>query len=67
MPKESPTEGQMALEITDDLTSLRFLIQEIIKVLKGPDGRCKSAEHTLAMRRLQEARFYLGEAQFGGD
>ena len=60
-------EEKTVLEITDDPTSLRAILQEMIKSLKGPDGRCKSAEHTLAMRHLQEARFWLGEALFGGD
>lgn len=64
---EQPTEATMTLEITDNLVTLRFLLQEVISVLKGPDGRCKSAEHTLAMRKLQEARFYLGEAMGAAD
>lgn len=60
-------EATTALEITDDPTSLRSILAELIRALKGPDGRCQSAEHTLAMRHLQEARFWLGEALFGGE
>ena len=72
---EGGGEGMMAeetlslstvIEITEDETSMRSVLFEMIKALKGPDGRCKSAEHTLAMRHLQEARFWLGEALFGG-
>ena len=62
MPEET-----IALEITDDESGARTILAEMIKALKGPDGRCKSAEHTLSMRHLQEAHFWLGEALFGSE
>lgn len=48
-------------EITDDATTLRVLLQQIINVLRAPDGRPKSRENALAVTKLQEARFWLTE------
>ncbi len=53
------------LEITSDSSSLRFLIQEIINVLRSePDGKTTSRERSLAVTKLQETRFWLGEDLF---
>lgn len=49
------------LEITDDPTSLRSVLEAMIKELRGPDGRPSSRERSLAVTKLQEARFWLGE------
>lgn len=51
------------LEITGDKTTLKMILHQMIEAMKGPDGRCKSAEMTLAMRKLQEAHFWVGQAQ----
>lgn len=50
------------IEITDDATALRSLLQQVINVLRGPDGRAKSRENALAVTKLQEARFWLTES-----
>ena len=52
------------VEITNDPTSLRSILWEIINALKGPDGKATSRENALAITKLQEARFWLGEGQY---
>lgn len=51
-----------ALEITDDPTSNRSILTEMIKALRGPGGKPSSRECALAVTKLEEARFWLGEA-----
>jgi hypothetical protein len=53
------------LEINDDPTSIRSILQEIISQLRGPDGKPKSRAQALAVTKLQEAAFWLGEDMFG--
>jgi hypothetical protein len=53
------------LEITSDPNSAREILQEVIKQLRGPDGKPSSRAVALAITKLQEARFWLGEAMFG--
>lgn len=54
-------EEHTTLEITDDPTSLRSILEAMIKELRGPDGRPSSRECSLAVTKLQEAQFWLGE------
>lgn len=58
-------DAKMALEITDDPTSARSIIQELIKALSTKEGRGKSRAVSLAITKLQEAKYWLGEAMFG--
>lgn len=58
--------GQTMLEISADPLSNRVILQEMIDKLRGPDGRAASREVALAITKLQEARYWLGESQFGG-
>lgn len=57
-----------ALEITNDPQSNREIISIIIKALRGgkDDGKPASRQVALAITKLEEARFWLGEAVFGG-
>ena len=59
------SEETMQLEITSDPGSARFIIQELVKKLRGPNGRGASREVSLAITKLQEAGYWLGEAMFG--
>jgi hypothetical protein len=59
------SEEKMQLEITSDPGDNRYILQEIIKQLRGPNGRGASREISLAITKLEEARFWLGEAMFG--
>jgi hypothetical protein len=58
---EEPTAHQAALEITDDATVLRTILGEVIKALRGKDGRPKSRERAIVVTKLQEACFWLVE------
>lgn len=49
-----------------DVSDMRFVIEEIIKNLRGPDGRASSRQKSLAITKLEEARFWLGEDLYGG-
>lgn len=53
------------LEITSDPESARTIVLELIKGLRGPNGRGASREVSLAITKLQEAGYWLGEAMFG--
>lgn len=61
----NPKDETMVLEITDDPTAIRAILEDIIKQLRGPDGKPKSREQSLAVTKLQEARYWLGEDMFG--
>jgi hypothetical protein len=52
-----------SLEITDDPTTLRTILYEMIEALRGKDGRAGSRERALAVTKLQEAMFWLVEDQ----
>lgn len=52
------------ITITDDPISLRLILDEIVKQLRGPSGRAASRERSIAVTKLQEARFWLGEDMF---
>jgi hypothetical protein len=54
-------EEMVSLEITDDPGTLRELLEAMIQALRGPTGRGASREASLAITKLQEARFWLGE------
>ena len=59
-------EQETHLEITSDPSNAREIILEIIKAFKrDPEGRLPSREIALAVTKLQEARFWLGEALYG--
>ena len=60
-----PKKETIELEINDDPTTLRSILQEIINQLRGPEGKPKSREQALAVTKLQEARYWLGEDMFG--
>lgn len=50
-----------ALQITDDPTTLRTILYEMIVALRSKDGRAGSRERALAVTKLQEAMFWLME------
>jgi hypothetical protein len=52
-----------SLQITDDPTTLRTILYEMIEALRGKDGRAGSRERALAVTKLQEAMFWLMEDQ----
>ncbi len=54
-----------AMEITGSSEDCRFLIQEMVKAMRGADGRASSRAKALAITKLQEAAFWLGEDMFG--
>ena len=58
-------EEKTLLEITNDPGGAREILQEMIKQLRGPDGKPPSRSVALAITKMQEARFWLGEAMFG--
>jgi len=53
------------LEITNDPNGAREILWEMIKQLRGADGKPPSRAVALAITKMQEARFWLGEAMFG--
>lgn len=55
-------EEKTYLEITNDPSSARSIVQELIKELRGKDGRAPNRETALAITKLQEAAFWLLEA-----
>lgn len=57
---------KITIEITGDLTDARILVQELVVALRGPDNRGGSRAASLAITKLEEAAFWLGEAAFGG-
>lgn len=59
-------EGSTEIELeTCDLTELRIAIEAMITNLRGPAGKPASRATALAVTKLQEAKFWLGEALFG--
>jgi len=54
------------MEITSDPGDLRFLVQEMIRALRMSEKTPSSREKALAITKLQEASFWLGEEMFGG-
>ena len=64
--QRTPAPGTMLpVEITSDPLTARDVVQEIIKALRGPENKPASRAVALAITKLQEARFWLGEAAFG--
>lgn len=62
----SPTEPKTVLDLsTIETSEVRFVIQELIKNLRGPTGKPSSRERALAVTKLQEAAFWLGESMYG--
>ena len=55
---------QITIEITDDPNDARILVQELVAKLRGSDKRGKSREVSLAITKLQEAAYWLGESIF---
>lgn len=55
----------MQLEVNEDPFNARVIVQEIVKGLRGENGRGASREISLAITKLQEAAYWLGEAMFG--
>ena len=60
------SEGKTQLEITSDPENARTIVLELIKGLRGKDGKPASREVALAVTKLKEVSFWLGEAMFGG-
>ena len=58
-------EEKIELEITSDPSDNREIILHIIKGLRGKDNKPASRAVALAITKLEEARFWLGEAMFG--
>ena len=59
------SEEKMYLEITSDPSDARSIIQTLVKELRGKDGKPANRETALAITKLQEAAYWLGEAMFG--
>jgi len=59
-------EEKKVIEITSDPADLRFLVQEMIRALRMSEKTPSSREKALAITKLQEASFWLGEEMFGG-
>lgn len=57
--------NQVIVEINSDPRNVRSLIQDIVRELRGPDGKPSSRETALAITKLQEATFWLAEAAYG--
>jgi hypothetical protein len=57
--KEFTMPETTSLEITND--ALSTIILEMIKQLRGQDGKASSREKSLAITKLQEARFWIME------
>ena len=55
-------EKMTVLEFTSDPANSREIVVEVIKALRGPDGKNASRERSLAITKLQEAQFWLLEA-----
>lgn len=60
MSTNSLPEAKTNLEITDDLTSTKVILDELIKAHK--EGR-KSRERSLIITKLEEARMWTVQAQ----
>lgn len=58
---ETPETHQTVLELVDDSTVLRIVVEDIITILRNKDGRTSSRERALAVVKLQEAAFWLSE------
>ena len=58
-------ENKTVLEITSDPSDNSEIILQIIKQLRGKDNKPASRAVALAITKLEEARFWLGEAMFG--
>jgi hypothetical protein len=55
-----PSEGEW-IHISPHSDQLEIATKKMVFQLKDSNGRCSSAERTLAMRHLQEAGFWLRE------
>lgn len=61
-------EQTTSLEITSDPSNAREIILEIIKAFRRtPAEKPSSRAMALAITKLEEARFWLGEALYGSD
>ena len=58
-------EDKVQLEVTSDPENARSVVLALVKELRGKDGRGASREVSLAITKLQEAGYWLGEAMFG--
>ena len=58
-------EKKVQLEITSDPSDSREIILHIIKELRGKDNKPSSRAVALAITKLEEARFWLGESLYG--
>lgn len=55
-------EGKYSIDIDNaDPPELRYVLEEVINNLLGPEKKAKSREYALAVTKLQEARFWLAE------
>jgi hypothetical protein len=58
---ETPEEHKTPLEITDDYTTTKTILDELISAHKK--SQSPSRERSLLITKLQEARMWLSEAQ----
>lgn len=66
MPEEILTPPpSLPIEITDDLAMLRVIAKGMVDALKK--SATKSRGRSLAITKLEEASFWLGQALFGAD
>lgn len=62
------TEEKTILEITSDPTTARSIIQQLVREFTSTlSGRPASRAIALAVTKLQEANFWLGEEMYGAE
>lgn len=66
-PAGNPAQATSAIPVTGDLTTCRVILREMVKALRGPDGRAGNRSAALAVTKLEEACFWLGNALHGDD
>jgi len=49
------------VEIPDDNDIMQLVIRQIVSVLEGEQGRCRSRQRSLAVTKLEEAALWLWE------
>ncbi|KPV52447.1 hypothetical protein SE17_15430 [Kouleothrix aurantiaca] len=56
-----PDKQEQSIEITDDLTTIKIVIDEIVTALTK--SAVKNRQRSLAITKLEEARMWVAEAQ----
>ena len=52
-----------SVEITNDPTDCKVIIDQLVEAIQGPDKRAASRELSLAVTNLQQARMWINEHQ----